>query len=69
MQSGSLNRDTGALSEQSRFQLEEEAQESGFPLPLLLQASLVEMGFHPKGASLLFCCSRLPPVGVKGVSR
>lgn len=59
MQSGSLNRDTGALSEQSRFQLEEEAQESGFPLPLSFQGSLLEMVSIPKELPCSFAAEGL----------
>lgn len=56
MKSGSLNTDTGALSEQKRLQLKEEAQGMIFPLLLLLQVSLLSGRdyLNPKGASLLF---------------
>lgn len=59
MQSASLNRDTGALSEQSRFQLGEEAQDSGFPLPCLLQVSLVEVVSIPKELPCSFAAEGL----------
>lgn len=59
MQSGSLSRDTGALSEQSRFQLEEKAHEPGFPLPLSLQVSLLEVVSIPKELPCSFAAGGL----------